>query len=235
MIDKDYIKKTFGYLDNLRIEGWIWEFVRRNREFRTIYESIRDLSSTVQVSRLSNNNMFRIEMPLVLANKLTDMEDKFGLRPNIEMKSSLVPSQFTTIDKTLFIVYDLRDWYFAIMRDGRRVQRSTGTSKKLAQTIYENALSDIIKKKWFRNEKARTMTFRELWEPYRRKYEKLRDETSSKRLLPYFGDMKLAEIAPEDIEDYVLDRQEFPLPPADTTIYQEFSLIRRTDPGTYVT
>jgi hypothetical protein len=97
--------------------------------------------------------------------------------------------------------------YFAIMRDGRRVQRSTGTSnKKLAQTIYENALSDIIKKKWFRNEKARTMTFRELWEHYRRKYEKLRDETSSKRLLPYFGDMKLAEIAPEDIEDYILDR-----------------------------
>jgi hypothetical protein len=26
--------------------------------------------------------MFRIEMPPVLANKLTDMEDKFGLRPN---------------------------------------------------------------------------------------------------------------------------------------------------------
>ena len=85
-----------GY--RLIIEGWIWEFVRRNREFRTIYESIRDLSSTVQVSRLSNNNMFRIEMPPVLANKLTDMEDKFGLRPNIEMKSSLVPSQFTIID-----------------------------------------------------------------------------------------------------------------------------------------
>ena len=37
--------------------------------------------------------MFRIEMPPVLANKLIDMEDKFGLRPNIEMKSSLVPSQ----------------------------------------------------------------------------------------------------------------------------------------------
>jgi hypothetical protein len=52
---------------------------------------------------------------------------------------------------------------------------------------------------------------------------------------PYFGDMKLAEIAPEDIEDYILDRQESPLPAADTTIYQEFSLIRRTDPDTYVT
>jgi hypothetical protein len=42
-------------------------------------------------------------MPPVFANKLTDMEDKFGLRPNIEMKSSLVPSQFTIIDKTLFV------------------------------------------------------------------------------------------------------------------------------------
>lgn len=119
-------------------------------------------------------------------------------------------------------------WYFAIMRDGKRVQGSTGSSnKKLAQAIYENALSDIVKKKWFRNEKARTKTFRELWEHYRRKYEKQRDETSSKRLLPHFGDMKLAEITSEDIEDYILIRQESPTPPADTTIYQEFSLGRR--------
>jgi hypothetical protein len=119
-------------------------------------------------------------------------------------------------------------WYFAIMRDGRRLQRSTGTSNnKLAQNIYENALSDIIKGKWFKNEKARTLTFRELWEHYRRKYEKQRDETSSKHLLPFFGDMKLAAIASEDVEDYILDRQESPLNPADTTIYQEYSLGRR--------
>jgi integrase len=119
-------------------------------------------------------------------------------------------------------------WYFAIMRDGRRVQRSTGTSnKKLAQDIYDNALSDIVKKKWFKNEKARTTKFHELWEHYRRRYEKKRDVTSSKQLLPYFGDMKLAEITSEDVENYILDRQESPLNPADSTIYQEFSLGRR--------
>ncbi len=119
-------------------------------------------------------------------------------------------------------------WYFAIMRDGKRVQRSTGTSnKKLAQDIFDNALSDIVKKKWFQNEKARTTTFLELWEHYRRRYEKKRDVTSSKQLLPHFGDMKLAEITSEDVENYILDRQESPSNPADTTIYQEFSLGRR--------
>ncbi|HXX53063.1 MAG TPA: site-specific integrase [Thermodesulfovibrionales bacterium] len=71
------------------------------------------------------------------------------------------------------------------------------------------------------------MTFQELWEHYRRKYEKKRDGTSSKHLLPYFGEMTLAEISPEDVEDYVIDRQESPLNPADSTIYQEFSLGRR--------
>jgi len=121
-----------------------------------------------------------------------------------------------------------RTWYFAIMRDGKRVQKSTGSrNRKLAQAIYDNALSDIIKGKWFKNEKARTTTFRELWEHYRRKYEKQRDDISSKHLLAYFGNMKLAEITSEDVEDYILSRRESATHPRDTTIYQEFSLARR--------
>lgn len=119
-------------------------------------------------------------------------------------------------------------WYFAVQRDGKRVQHSTGTSnKKLAQTIYENALSDIVKKKWFKNEKARTTTFRELWEHYQRKYKKQRDTTSIKHLLPFFGNMKLSQITSEDIEDYIIERQESPKTPSDQTIYLEFSLGRR--------
>jgi integrase len=39
--------------------------------------------------------------------------------------------------------------------------------------------------------------------------------------------MKLSEIAAEDVEDYIIERQESALNPADTTIYQEFSLGRR--------
>ncbi len=121
-----------------------------------------------------------------------------------------------------------KTWYFAIQRDGRRIQKSTGTpNKKLAQEIFENALGDIVKRKWFRDEKARTTTFNQLWEQYRRKYEKKRDETSANRLLPYFGDMKLSEITSEDVEEYIIDRQESELNPADSTIYQEFSCGRR--------
>jgi len=121
-----------------------------------------------------------------------------------------------------------RIWYFAITRDGRRIQGSTGTAnKKLAQDIHDKVLSDITKRKWFRNEKARTTTFREMWEHYRRKYEKQRDKTSSLHLLSYFGDKKLSAITSEDVEDYIITRQESATPPRDTTIYQEFSLARR--------
>jgi integrase len=121
-----------------------------------------------------------------------------------------------------------KTWYFAILRNGKRIQRSTGTSnKQLAQKIFDAVSADIVHKKWFKQEKARTTTFRELWEHYRRRYEKKRDATSSKRLLPYFGEMTLAEITAEDVEDYVLDRQESAPAPADSTIYQEFSLGRR--------
>jgi integrase len=121
-----------------------------------------------------------------------------------------------------------KTWYFVITRDGKRIQQSTRTTnKQLAQKIFDAACADIVTKKWFKQEKARNTTFRELWEHYRQRYEKKRDETSSKRLLPFFGDMKLSEIMAEDIENYILDRQESPMPPADTTIYQEFSLGRR--------
>lgn len=119
-------------------------------------------------------------------------------------------------------------YHYAITRDGRRIQGSTGTTnKKLAEKIFDKIRYEIETNKWFKYEKARTTTFRELWEHYRRRYEKKRDATSIKRLLPYFGDRKLSEITAEDVENYILDRQESELNPADSTIYQEFSLGRR--------
>jgi hypothetical protein len=59
------------------------------------------------------------------------------------------------------------------------------------------------------------------------KYAKQRDPYTIKHLLPYFGDMKLAHISREKVEDYMLDRDEAEDNPEPATIYQEYSLGRR--------
>ena len=119
-------------------------------------------------------------------------------------------------------------WYFAIMRDGHRIQRSTGSSnKKLAQEIYENALAEIIKGKWFINEKSKTTTFRELWEEYFSNYKRQRDPVTIISLLKFFGDKTLAEISSYDVVKYITDRKSSPKNLSHASIYQEYSLGRK--------
>lgn len=57
-----------------------------------------------------------------------------------------------------------------------------------------------------------------------KKYQRLRDETTFKRLLPAFGHFTLAEITTEMISDYRESRLKVVKP---ATIYQELSLLRR--------
>jgi integrase len=119
-------------------------------------------------------------------------------------------------------------YYFAIMRDGNRIVKSTGASnKKLAQEIYEQALTEIIRGKWFINERARKTTFRETVEKYTMKYQRQRDPITIKQLLPYFGDMTLSEITTEVVEDYIIQRMKAPKSPSHVTIYLEYGLCRR--------
>ncbi|HET6514977.1 MAG TPA: site-specific integrase [Thermodesulfovibrionales bacterium] len=119
-------------------------------------------------------------------------------------------------------------WYFAIMRDGRRIQKSTGTSNKmLAKRIYEQTLAEVVKGKWFRYEQARRISFKSLVEKYTNRYQRKRDPVTIKPLLAFFGDKTLADIAISDVENYVLERMKSPKKLSHATIYQEYSLGRR--------
>jgi integrase len=120
-------------------------------------------------------------------------------------------------------------YYFAIMRDGRRIQRSTGSkNKKLAQEIYDKVYHEIVGGKWFKKEKARNKTFHQVWDRYEAKgYVKQRDKYTIKQLLPFFGYKTLAEIETIDVEDYITERLNSPKKPADSTIDKEYSLGRR--------
>lgn len=117
-------------------------------------------------------------------------------------------------------------FWFTTTRDGRRIQKSTKTSnKRLAEEIFTRVRSDIIEGTFFEKQKARSTTFRELAERYMERYQKQRDPFSIKRLLASFGDITLAGITSETVEDYIEKRLKEGK--ALSTIYKEFALGRR--------
>jgi hypothetical protein len=39
------LKLKYEYLHKLSLDGWLWEFIRRNREYKNIYSELkRDIS-----------------------------------------------------------------------------------------------------------------------------------------------------------------------------------------------
>ncbi len=90
--------------------------------------------------------------------------------------------------------------------------------------MYAKVLTEIVEDRYFRGEKSRTTSFREMTEKYISKYAKSRDSYTQKRLLPFFGEMMLHDITAEDVEDYILERAEQAQP---NTVYLEYSLGRR--------
>jgi integrase len=109
--------------------------------------------------------------------------------------------------------------------NGVRQRVSTGTANtRLAETIHGKNLTDIQEGRWFENQKAKTITFSEMTDKYTQNYQRSRDKTSLKRLLPVFGQMTLAEITTEMVSDYRHERLKTVKP---ATVYQELSLMRR--------
>jgi integrase len=118
-----------------------------------------------------------------------------------------------------------RIFWYSIKMNGKRVQESLKTdSRRLAEKLYAKALTDMIEGRYFEKVKAQKILFSEMAEKYLSKYEKLRDRTSLKRLIPVFGHLRLAEITTELISDYHGDRLKVVKP---ATVYQELSLMRR--------
>lgn len=108
---------------------------------------------------------------------------------------------------------------------GKRIERSLETSiKRVAEERFAKIVSEIIDGSYFEGQKAKTLTLADMVEKYKQKYQRLRDETTFKRLLPAFGHFTLAEITTEMISDYRDGRLRVVKP---ATIYQELSLLRR--------
>lgn len=119
-------------------------------------------------------------------------------------------------------------WWVSFNVKGVRKRVSTGTTnRKKAELIQAKILAEVQDEKWFEKERAKSITFRQLAEKYISRYRRIRDEYTLKHLLRYFGAMTLSEITAENVENYVLDRDESEKRPAPATIYQEFSLGRR--------
>ncbi len=108
---------------------------------------------------------------------------------------------------------------------GKKIERSLDTSvKRVAEERYSKIVSEIIDGSYFQKQ-CGDITFEELKEKYVAKYQKQRDSSTQKHLMPYFGSIKLNEITADMVEDYIMSRAEEGAKPA--TIYQEFSLGRR--------
>ncbi|MDA8091024.1 MAG: site-specific integrase [Nitrospiraceae bacterium] len=82
--------------------------------------------------------------------------------------------------------------------------------------------TDALEGRYFDQVKAKRILFAQMAEKYLDKYEKLRDRTSLKRLMPVFGQLTLAEITTERISDYHKDRLKAVKP---ATVYQELALL----------
>jgi len=116
-------------------------------------------------------------------------------------------------------------FWFTIMQNRKRIQVSTKTeNKKLAERIHAQAITEMQEGIWFEKQKAKTITFQEMTEKYLKKYYRIRDEHTVKRLLPIFGHLTLAGITTEMISDYRDERLKTVKP---ATVYQELSLMRR--------
>jgi integrase len=108
---------------------------------------------------------------------------------------------------------------------GKRIERSLETSvKRVAEERFAKIVSEIIDGSYFEGQRAKTVTLADMVEKYKQKYQRLRDETTFKRLLPAFGHFTLADITTEMISDYRESRLKVVKP---ATIYQELSLLRR--------
>jgi integrase len=116
-------------------------------------------------------------------------------------------------------------YWFSIQFKGKRIYKSLKTDNlRLAEKLYAKILTETVEGRYFQAFKAEKITFREMAEKYMNKYQRSRDATSLKRLLPVFRDTVLADITTESVSDYMDERLKKVKP---ATVYQELALMRR--------
>ena len=119
-----------------------------------------------------------------------------------------------------------RTYWFTIMHEGQRIQKSLGTdNKKMAEKAYAKTLTGIIESRYFETARAKRILFQEMTTKYLKDHKHSRDQTSLKQLSPFFNDRTLFQITTRLVAEYREKRTAEKAKPA--TIYQELALLRR--------
>lgn len=101
-------------------------------------------------------------------------------------------------------------WYIKIKWRGKTIRKSTKTANKdLARRIEAKIKYEIVEGAWFKKDPGESITFREAWEKYLSEETRCisietykRAEQAAKRILPFFGNYMLTEIAPAVLSEY---------------------------------
>lgn len=119
-------------------------------------------------------------------------------------------------------------WYLDYTFEGKRIRQAVGTSKKEAQQALDVIKGKILSGKFDIQDTKPSIIFNELADlyiPYAQANKKSwkRDITSLKNLLPVFGEVRLKDISPLDIEQYKLQRRNKVTPAA---VNRELALMK---------
>jgi|TARA_Y100000031_G_scaffold93788_1_gene102900 integrase len=124
-------------------------------------------------------------------------------------------------------------WWTKIKHDGKKVEKSLGTSnRKLAQAIEAKIRIEIIEGRYFKKPKGNKFTVASLIAKYLDEHSRSNkaeityknDKYFSKRILQHFGDKYLSDVRPRDISKFITDRRNDGV--SDVTINHELRLLR---------
>ena len=82
------INTTYDYLDHIPVDGWMWEFIRRNFEYKSTYAELEtlfpdtDISTTETYFSSQDLPLGLVSNPKFVSKKLELLEKKFGVKPN---------------------------------------------------------------------------------------------------------------------------------------------------------
>ena len=126
-------------------------------------------------------------------------------------------------------------WWTKIRYDGKKVEKSLGTSnRRLAQAIEGKIRTEIIEGTYFKKTKGNKITVSVLISKYLAEYSKpnkgaithKNDKYFSKRIIQCFGDKYLNDVRPRHISKFITDRRNDGV--SDVTINHELRLLRHS-------
>ncbi len=124
-------------------------------------------------------------------------------------------------------------WYVCLRDNGRKIQKSLGTSdKKLARAIEAKVRTEIVEGSYFEKLVGRNKTFKDMINRFITEYAPTLSEntqrsytTSLKFLMPFFKDSNLSSISPKMISRYKVLRKGDGVKPA--TVNRELAMLSK--------